>query len=156
MIRQMDEPIDNPFSVTRAADFTDEQIHHYWVDLADGSGGFSELIKPRSAMPMLILGGQGSGKTHIMRYLSFPLQQIRHTHDLVNGIRQEGYLGIYMRCSGLNSARFRGKGQTEEVWVTVFAYYMELWLAQMAVNTCHEVVKDSEDLGDYEPAITSH
>jgi hypothetical protein len=71
MIRQMDEPIDNPFSVTRAADFTDEQIDQYWVDLADGGGGFLELIKPRSAMPMLILGGKGSGKTHIMRYLSF-------------------------------------------------------------------------------------
>ena len=70
MISDMRVPVDNPFSVTRAADFTDQQIYQYWVDLAD-SGGFFELVKPRSEMPMLILGGKGSGKTHIMRYLSF-------------------------------------------------------------------------------------
>src|SRR6266700_4247185 len=137
----MDDSFDNPFSVTRAADFTDEQIFQYWVDLTNGAG-FLELVKPRSEMPMLILGSKGSGKTHIMRYLSFPLQQLRHTKVVATGIKEEGYLGIYMRCSGLNSARFRDKGQSEDVWKTIFAYYMEVWLAQMAVETCYVVAKD--------------
>lgn len=137
----MDETFDNPFGITRAADFTDEQIFEYWVDLADGS--FFDLVQPRSEMPMLILGGKGSGKTHIMRYMSFPLQKLRYPGDLQQGIRDERYLGIYMRCSGLNSARFRGKKQSKDVWTSVFAYYMELWLAQMAVDTCCEVIPSS-------------
>ena len=85
----MDKSIDNPFSVTSAADFTDEQLYEYWVDLTDG-GGFFQLIKPRLEMPMLILGGKGSGKTHIMRYLSFTLQKIRHADNLAKGIQDEG------------------------------------------------------------------
>ena len=79
------------------ADFTDVQIDSYWVDFA-AEGGFQEAIQPRLDMPMLILGGKGSGKTHIMRYLSFPLQRIRHSADVVSGIAAEGYLGVYMRC----------------------------------------------------------
>ena len=36
----MEEQFDNPFSATRAADFTDEQIHDYWVDLSSGAGSW--------------------------------------------------------------------------------------------------------------------
>jgi hypothetical protein len=152
MTEQMDDSFDNPFGVTRAADFTDEQIFQYWVDLVSG-GGFLDLIQPRLEMPMLILGGKGSGKTHIMRYLSFPLQKLRHSTHLVKGISDEGYLGIYMRCSGLNSARFRGKGQLNETWVDVFAYYMELWLAQLVVNISCELLIDSSSVANNERTI---
>lgn len=137
----MDDSFDNPFSVTRAADFTDEQIFQYWVDLAGGDG-FLGIIQPRLEMPMLVLGGKGSGKTHIMRYLSLPLQRMRHATDVPAGIRRDGFLGIYMRCSGLNSARFRGKRQSDDTWAEVFAYYLDLWLSQMAVDACCDVIKD--------------
>ena len=142
----MNNSIRNPFSVTRAADFTDEQILQYWVDLSYGEG-FVDLIQPRLEMPMLILGGKGSGKTHIMRYFSFPLQQMRNRGDLAAGIRSERFIGIYMRCSGLNSNRFRGKGQSEETWEDVFAYYMELWLSQMVVEICGQFVNNSSKNG---------
>ena len=151
----MDEPFYNPFRVTRAADLRDEQIDEYWVDLVN-RGGFIELIQPRLEMPMLILGGKGSGKTHIMRYLSFPLQKIRHSSDVVAGIQEEGYLGIYMRCSGLNSSRFRGKQQSDDVWADVFAYYIELWLSQLVVDTCCELVQgDSRSARSHEPQIVA-
>ena len=148
----MDNFFENPFSVTRAADFTDEQIFQYWVDLSDGHG-FQKLIKPRLEMPMLILGGKGSGKTHIMRYLSFPLQKMRHSGDLTAYVRDTGFIGIYMRCSGLNSTRFRGKGQSEDTWADVFSYYMELWLAQMTVDICCEVVSDSSNINNSESSV---
>ena len=128
----------NPFRVTRAADYSDKEILEYWVDLSD-DGGFESMVQPTLEMPMLILGGKGSGKTHLMRYFSFPLQRIRHSTDLIQGICGDGYLGLYMRCSGLNSTRFCNKGQSSEVWKDVFAYYMELWLAQLAVDACAEL-----------------
>src|SRR5260370_34375900 len=121
----------NPFNITRAADFTDQQIEDYWVDLAADGNGFIEMAKPTSEMPMLILGGKGSGKTHLMRYLSYPLQRIRHGENVIGGIQSDRYIGIYIRCGGLNAARFRDKGQTNEMWADVFAYYMELWLSQL-------------------------
>ena len=137
----------NPFSVTRAADFTDEQIYAYWVDLSN-DGKLLEMINPRLELPMVILGSKGSGKTHVMRYLSFALQRIRHADNVIEGICEEGYVGIYMRCEGLNSARFRGKRQSDEIWADVFAYYMELWLGQLVVDACYEALKRSQVIVD--------
>src|SRR5208337_4833244 len=99
----------NPFEVTKAADFNDEEIAGYFVDIP-GPGGFGTLANPKSPMPMLIMGGKGSGKTHLMRYFSYPLQKLRHARDIVSGIQSDGYVGVYLRCGGLNAVRFKGKG----------------------------------------------
>lgn len=45
----------NPFEATRATDFTDHEILSYWVDLV-GTDALDRLLKPGSALPMLILG----------------------------------------------------------------------------------------------------
>jgi len=60
----------NPFNITKAMDLSDEQIDRFWVDLP---GGHAEIGNPASPMPMLISGGKGSGKTHLMRHYSFAL-----------------------------------------------------------------------------------
>ena len=123
----------NPFNITKAVDFSDREILDYWVDLSD-SGGFSDLLKPCSPMPMIILGGKGSGKTHLLRYFSYQLQKLRYESSFVHHLCAEGYVGIYLRCGGLNAARFSGKGQTHDTWTDVFAYYMDLWLCELVIS----------------------
>ena len=142
----------NPFNITKAVDFSDQEINDYWVDIPSGDG-FVAMAKPTSPMPMLILGGKGSGKTHLMRYFSYPLQRIRYGHDVLGGIERDKYIGVYLRCGGLNSARFRNKGQPDETWADIFAYYMELWLAQLALNTVLNVVGGTPELEDRERAV---
>ena len=56
----------NPFDITKAVDYTDNEIYKYWVDL-DGQASV-KVMKPDSLMPMIIVGSKGSGKTHIMKY----------------------------------------------------------------------------------------
>lgn len=140
----------NPFNITKAVDFSDQEIHDYWVDITEGAG-FSDVVKPTSAMPMLILGGKGSGKTHLMRHFSYALQRIRHPENLIDGIKSDGYLGIYLRCGGLNAARFSGKGQPDDTWVEVFAYHFELWLGQLLLTTVIDLRADCDDLATEEP-----
>lgn len=134
----------NPFDLVKATDLSDDQIADYFVDFPGGAS-LLERIKPTSPMPMFIFGGKGSGKTHLMRYLSYPLQLYRHDRDVSAraGIASEGYLGIYFRCSGLNAQRFAGKGQSEDIWQGIFAYYMELWFAQLVLTTVADLYKDS-------------
>ena len=142
----------NPFNITKAVDFSDQEINDYWVDISSGSG-FSGMAKPTSPMPMLILGGKGSGKTHLMRYFSYPLQRIRHGQDILGGIKKDRYIGVYLRCSSLNSLRFREKGQKEEVWEEIFAYYMELWLSQLMLSTLLSAIGGTSELHSQESAI---
>jgi hypothetical protein len=134
--------MNNPFNITKAVDYTDNDIIRYWVDYSDG--GFQNLLKPTSLMPMLILGSKGSGKTHLMRFFSYQLQKIRHSEKLLDGIVDDGYIGIYLRCSGLNSDRFKGKGQSNETWSSVFAYYMELWVGQLLLNIINDFKIDTD------------
>ena len=103
--KTMKDPLANPFNITKADDFSDQEINDLWVDITSGDG-FSRLVKPTSPMPMYILGGKGSGKTHLMKYFSYPLQKIRHAKDVVAGVCKDGYLGFYLRCGGLNASRF--------------------------------------------------
>ena len=148
----MREDIINPFNITKAVDFSDQEIADYWVDISSGNG-FAAITKPASPMPMMILGGKGSGKTHLMRYFSYPLQRIRYGQDVLGGIRKDRYIGVYLRCGGLNATRFRNKGQSAETWAEVFAYYMELWLSQLVLDTVLSAVHGTVELERHERAV---
>jgi hypothetical protein len=150
----MDEAILNPFNITKAVDFSDQEINDYWVDMPAGAG-FAAMAKPTSPMPMFILGGKGSGKTHLMRYFSYPLQCIRYGSDVIGGIQKDKYIGIYLRCGGLNSARFKGKGQPEDLWADVFAYYVELWLSQLVLTTVLDAVGKDQEFQSAEARIVA-
>jgi hypothetical protein len=140
----------NPFNITKAVDLTDQEINDFWVEI--GKEELQKLVKPHSPMPMIILGGKGSGKTHLMRYFSFPLQKIRHG-DVLAGINEEKYLGVYLRCSGLNSRKFAGKGIGEEVWQVIFCYYIELWLSELFLNTISMVMDANPMLKVHERSL---
>lgn len=138
----------NPFVITKAVDLTDEQIQSLWVDVVNQPHAMAESARPASPMPTIILGGKGSGKTHLMRYHSYELQVLRYRDaglKVRGGIERDGYIGMYLRCSGLNAGRFSGKRQPEERWRQVFAYYIELWLAQSLLRVAIDLNLGSED-----------
>lgn len=128
MLNELAQHGDNPFDLTKASDFSDTQIFNYWVDIVEDHGGLLTVLNLRSVMPMLLLGGKGSGKTHLMRYCSASVQSLRHDGSLSTAVGKEGYLGIYVSADGLNVGRFAGKGQTQETWAAIFGFYFELWL----------------------------
>ncbi|MYH49032.1 MAG: hypothetical protein F4151_05735 [Gammaproteobacteria bacterium] len=136
----------NPFEVTKAVDFTDTQINSTWVDWP-APGGFADFISVRSPLARFVLGGKGTGRTHIMRHFSAPVQAIRQPSDPIAQVKDDGVLGIYVLCSGLNSLRFQGRGQDSKTWQTVFAQYMDVWLAQAALSA-FQIIIGHESLDD--------
>jgi hypothetical protein len=134
---------DNPFDLTKASDYSAAQIKDYWVDVPDGEKSLVAFIKPTSLVPIFLLGGKGSGKTHLLRYCSSSVQELRHS-SLRQAIRQEGYVGTYASADGLNVHRFAGKGQTDETWLPVFAYSFELWLATALLTSLRPALAGHE------------
>jgi hypothetical protein len=125
---------ENPFDLNRASDFSDAEIAEHWVDFSDAQGGLLGILKPTLKTPMLLLGGKGSGKTHLLRYCSAPVQAARRDGNLVRAIEQDRYLGVYVLANALNTDKFSGKGQTDEFWTPIFSMYFELWLATSLVE----------------------
>lgn len=143
---------ENPFDITKASDFSDQQINDYWVDIS--GGGFIDIFKPRSPMPMYILGGKGSGKTHLMRYFSYSSQKIRCSDSILSGIKSDKYIGIYLRCGGLNASRFsQPPGGVQQNWPGLFSYYMDLWLAQLTIDIIADIMDGHASLQDNETNI---
>ena len=136
----------NPFEVTKAVDFTDQEIDTMWVDWP-APGGFAEFMSIRSPMARIIRGGKGTGRTHVMRHFSARVQTIRGNGNAIEQMHRDGVLGIYVRCSGLNSARFQGRGIDSDTWSVIFAQYMDIWLAQSAIEA-FQIVFQSKPLSE--------
>ena len=131
---------DNPFEITKAVDFTNNEIDGTWVDWP-APGGFAAFMNVASPMPRIVLGGKGTGRTHIMRHFSAPVQAIRGGDDPIGQVTKDGVLGIYVLCSGLDSDRFGGRGHSPSVWRSTFAQYADLWLAQAALGAFSTITK---------------
>lgn len=132
----------NPFDITKAVHYTNEQLLKYWVNIP-GSGGFDTIINPKSQMPMLILGSKGSGKTHILKYYSYELQRLRYmknSESFSKQITSDGYLGLYLRAGNLNSKKFEGNLYPEKGWEAIFEYYFDLFVAQIILDILSEII----------------
>ena len=150
--------ISNPFDITKAVDYTDDEIYKYWVDLGDENQGFEKLIKPDNLMPMIIVGSKGSGKTHVMKYFSYELQKIRclaQSPSMQEGLAKEKFIGIYIRCSGFNSDKFSGKGVSNEMWSILHSYFWELWVGERLVNVLIDLRENGSLEGMNEVEIVS-
>lgn len=140
----------NPFDITKAVDYTDNEIYKYWVDL-DGQASV-KVMKPDSLMPMIIVGSKGSGKTHIMKYYSYELQKIRCTKTK-SKLSDEKFIGVYIRCSGFNASKFKGKGVSDDVWAMLYAYYWELWVGERITSMLKDIIQFEDDIDIDEQSI---
>ena len=139
--------LDNPFSVTKATEFSDEEIYEYWVNFnPEENVSIETILNPTEYLPKYVIGGKGCGKTHILRYFSFQLQKIRHNFIIKDILKNDKYIGVYSILSGLNSSRFSGKGINESEWSSVFEYYFELNISDNLLHTLKEILL-SLDIG---------
>lgn len=126
----------SPFDVTKAVDLADPEIERTFIAFR---GQNRSIVDPASPMPQFLTGMKGGGRTHLMRHYSYPLQKTRADDRPLDQVKSDGYLGVYFRCSGLNGSRFFGKGQSPDTWRVIFAYYMDLWIAELLIATLQDL-----------------
>lgn len=97
-------------------------------DYFNEPGYFSDLKTNR---PCLLIGGRGTGKTTVLRGLSYEGQYAlqQSSEDNLN-VKDWKYLGIYHRVNTNRVTTFRGIEVSDEKWISYFAHYINLCFCQ--------------------------
>jgi hypothetical protein len=129
---------ENPFALSRASDYTIDQINSLWVEMGDKV--VNAIIEPRSLQSKYILGGKGTGKTHLLRYFSYPAAKNRHP-DLsgFDVLKRQGFFAVFLRATGLDASRFELSSTPSAIWQQVFAAYLELRLVEMVLDAMTDI-----------------
>lgn len=91
---------------------------------------FPELTTSR---PCILIGGRGTGKTTVLRCLSYEGQFALNKRK-VDSITKFGYYGFYYRVNTNRVTAFKGADLPESKWVKLFAHYFNLVLCDLVVR----------------------
>lgn len=134
----------NPFSLVRASDYTDDQINRLWVEL--GKEQIDAVIEPRSRISKFILGGKGTGKTHLLRYYSYPVIRLRRKKESgIEIIKNEKFIAVFLRATGVDATRFECASDFTNKWQQLFGIYLELRLAEGLLDILCDIRETSPD-----------
>jgi hypothetical protein len=143
--------IQNPFALVRASDFSDTQINELWVEL--GARYITAVIEPRSRMSRYILGGKGTGKTHLLRYHSYPVARLRGGEESgLKTVENLKFLGVFVRATNIDAGRFEPEPD-ERKWQQLFGVYFELRLVEGLLDALKDIKQSSPGQKFIEAAI---
>lgn len=88
---------------------------------------FPSLREPR---PCVLMGGRGTGKTTVLRCMSYEGQYA------LNGAAsgQSNYIGLYQRINTNRVTAFFGPEQTDRQWQRIFSHYINLTIVEMIIG----------------------
>lgn len=102
-----------------------EWLHHDLYTLFKSPGYFKVLELNQSC---ILVGDRGTGKTSVLRGLSYEGQhRLSQSH-----LKDWKFLGVYLRIEGFGN--LKGKGKTEEEWVMLFSHYFNLIICNVILK----------------------
>lgn len=75
--------------------------------------------------PYVLQGGRGTGKTTVLRGLSY-LGQYEILNSDINKFDNNDFIGVYYRANTNHVRAFKGKGLSDNEWVPIFEHYVNL------------------------------
>lgn len=135
----------NPFSFAKASDYSDEEINKLWIDISEN---FVEaVIEPTLRKPKFILGGKGTGKTHLLRHYSYSATKLRNSNltglEIIN---KHQALGIFLRANALDSSRFISLDVDKSKWQQLFGIHLELKLAEDLISILIDIEESTPNI----------
>jgi hypothetical protein len=122
---RVEEELSNLFGSFRA-EWLREEIFELFTD----PNYFPELTTHR---PCMLLGGRGTGKTTVLRCLSYE-GQFALRGKKTDSVSSWPYYGFYHRVNTNRVTAFRGPELSNERWTRVFAHYLNLILSDLVLR----------------------
>lgn len=89
-----------------------------------------------TSKPCILVGGRGTGKTTVLRILSYEGQYALDPSDEPDISRWRSF-GMYWRLDTNQLSAFQGHGLDEQTWIRIFAHYVNLILCHHLVALCN-------------------
>lgn len=105
----------------------------------------------KSNYPGVLQGGRGTGKTTVLRGLSYNGQYEILNSD-IDKFDENNFIGIYYRANTNHVRAFNGKGVNEENWIAIFEHYFNLiicWEMLHFLEWHKNLKKDDEELSGH-------
>lgn len=87
----------------------------------------------KSRNPGILQGGRGTGKTTVLRGLSYQGQYALLKRD-INEFDKNNFIGIYFRANTNHVRAFQGRGLSDDAWSRIFNHYINLILCWGVVS----------------------
>lgn len=142
--------IGNPFVECTSRDMNFKEVFQYWCNPFDCYAiDYNTLI--RSATPIIIEGPRGSGKTMILKYISYFCQkELLYTEEdfpnkisLLDIIKKNGSIGIYFRYKDDFGALFKFLNCSKSAKERLFLYYFEMYV----LDELFRILSDMKEAG---------
>lgn len=122
------------------AEWLNEKIFHFFA----APSYFTSLKDKR---PCVLMGGRGTGKTTVLRGLSYKGQYALNNED-IDRFDLNNYIGVYFRCDTNHVHAFSGKGVDQDTWMKIFAHYFNLIITAEILEfiSWHKLLKPEDEV----------
>ncbi len=125
---------DNPFTECTARDMEYSDVSYYWCQPYEFYEGLDESTLLHSTTPVFIEGARGSGKTMILKHLSFFCQQEDYKEiygkDILHHFADIGTIGIYYRFKNDFGKLLAALNCSEDIRRDIFTEYFQLYYSR--------------------------
>jgi hypothetical protein len=107
----------------------------------------SYFIELKSNRPCVLQGGRGTGKTTVLRGLSYQGQYALRNNS-IGEFDKNNFIGIYHRVNTNHVRAFLGGGLDDIEWQRIFGHYFNLIMCReilLFIKWHHEIAENDED-----------
>ncbi len=141
----MRNSFNNPFVSCTARDMSYSDVVHFWCSPFD-CYRINELDLTTSVTPIIIEGARGSGKTMILKHLSFFCQKERLSSEkLLSELSSLGYVGVYFRYSADYCTLFDSLNCSKNYRDMLFDGYFQLCVGLELARVLQALEPEMED-----------
>ena len=134
----------NPFIACTARDMEYSDILTYWCQPYDYFEGLDEYALFHNTTPIIIEGARGSGKTMLLKYLSYFCQKGVHYQltgsALLNFFKDQGSVGVYYRFKNDFGKLLSALNCSEAIKNEIFEEYFQLYYSRELISILGDLV----------------